>query len=286
MGQVTTVDTFQPPKEATGKSPAPEVVQKMLEQARTGVTRTEADPLKAAPEAERPAWLPEKFKSVEDMAKAYGELEKKQGAKPADAPKPGIDSLKIEKPAEGTPAEAPKTEEQKAADKAVESAGLDMGALNTEYAETGDLSPESYAKLEKAGITKDVVAGYIAGQQALAERFIADLHSVAGGQEQFEQMHAWSAQNLPPAEIAALNAAIESNNHQAIKLAFSGVYGKYVAAGQNEPTGQIHGAKSVHGGDLYGHRDEIMADMKTDKYKTNQGERDRVAQKIKRSNIW
>ena len=33
----------------------------------------------AAPSGDRPSWLPEKFKSAEDMAKAYSELEKKQG---------------------------------------------------------------------------------------------------------------------------------------------------------------------------------------------------------------
>ena len=31
-------------------------------------------------DAERPEWLPEKFDNVEDMAKAYGELEKKLGS--------------------------------------------------------------------------------------------------------------------------------------------------------------------------------------------------------------
>jgi hypothetical protein len=37
-----------------------------------------------ATDAERPEWLPEKFDNVEDMAKAYGELEKKLGSDKAD----------------------------------------------------------------------------------------------------------------------------------------------------------------------------------------------------------
>ena len=41
------------------------------------------------PSDSRPEWLPEKFKSAEDLAKAYSELEKKLGApKPKDEAKP------------------------------------------------------------------------------------------------------------------------------------------------------------------------------------------------------
>src|SRR4051812_33615305 len=41
-----------------------------------------------AAEATRPDWLPEKFKTVEDMAQAYAALEAKQsqGQKPVEAP--------------------------------------------------------------------------------------------------------------------------------------------------------------------------------------------------------
>ena len=50
----------------------------------TGVTGPEA-PMEVVEDttgAERPEWLPEKFQSPEDMAKAYGELESKMGEEP------------------------------------------------------------------------------------------------------------------------------------------------------------------------------------------------------------
>lgn len=56
-------------------------------------------------EAERPEWLPEKFKTPADMAKAYKELEQKLGAK-APPPPPPKDALKITPPTEP---EAPAT---------------------------------------------------------------------------------------------------------------------------------------------------------------------------------
>ena len=40
----------------------------------------------AKPTESRPEWLPEKFKSAEDLAKAYSELEKKQSAPTEEAP--------------------------------------------------------------------------------------------------------------------------------------------------------------------------------------------------------
>ena len=41
----------------------------------------EAAPEPAPSEPDRPDWLPEKFKTPEDLAKSYGELEKKLGSR-------------------------------------------------------------------------------------------------------------------------------------------------------------------------------------------------------------
>jgi hypothetical protein len=289
MGEVTRVDTFEVPKEEAVKAPTPETVQEMVKQSRTGVTRTGVDPLKGDTPNERPAWLPEKFKSAEDMAKSYAEMEKKLGQpkaeeKPADGKKAGLESLKIpDKAPETKPDETTtKTPEVKAA----EAAGVDIKALEAEFIEKGDLTPESRAKLEKLGFTKDVVDTYISGQVALAEKMNADIESVAGGAEKFQQMHEWSKTNLTAAEAASVNKALDSRDVNQIKLAFAGVHAKWTAAGQNEPTVRMHGSKSADRGDIYTHRDEILKDQAAPLYKESQAERDRVFQKVKRSNIW
>ena len=94
---------------------------------------------------ERPEWLPEKFKTPEDMAKAYAELEKakSKGEAPDDKDK----------------------DTDATAEKAVDEAGLDMDALSKEYAESGELSKESLEALSKVGITEDMVQSYITGQE-------------------------------------------------------------------------------------------------------------------------
>jgi len=90
-----------------------------------------------AEEQERPEWLPEKFKSPEDMAKAYGELEKSfTKSRQEDAPK--------EAEAEEQPAEEKETLEikpqEEQAKEVVENAGIDYDALATEYAENNGLT--------------------------------------------------------------------------------------------------------------------------------------------------
>ena len=75
----------------------------------------------------KPEGLPEKFNSVEDLAKSYAELEKKLG------------DNKQEEPKEETPKTETKTSDLEIAEKAVESAGLNMDNLATEYNEKGEL---------------------------------------------------------------------------------------------------------------------------------------------------
>ena len=106
----------------------------MVEQVEIQTEETTAEGAAPVLKTERPEGLPEKFNSVEDMAKSYQELESKLGQPKAEEstaePKADENNLEI-------------------AEKATQAAGLDMGALNAEYAENGELAQESYDALEK-----------------------------------------------------------------------------------------------------------------------------------------
>lgn len=302
MESVNRVETYVPPTETGPKDIPAADAAKLAEQAKAGVTRVTASPSEAAPAeapkaeqkpADRPAGLPEKFKSIEDMAKAYAELEKKLGSpKPAaeapkaDAPKNPLEALKLP---DGKPAEAAPEATPEAAAKAVADAGLDMKALNAEFAQHGDISPESYKALEAKGISKEIVQGYIAGQVALAEKMTADLYSVAGSEEKFQAMHEWSATHLSDAEKDAVNKTIASGDHNAIKLAFAGIHAKYVAAEGNPPAFQLGGHQGHTTADVYTNRAEMLADLKNPDYKRHDaiGEafRSKVDAKLRRSAI-
>lgn len=212
---------------------------------------------------ERPEWLPEKFKTPEDMAKAYSDLEKKLGSgKPAD-----------------------QQEAQEAAQEAVEGAGLDMAALSTEYAEKGELTEESLAKLAKVGITKDMVDAYIAGQEAQAKAVQAELLGPVGGEEAYGEMVQWAADNLSDAEIEAYNRVLEGGDMNAVKMAVENLHSKYTANVGVEPARQLNGKGGDGNGSVYESVADLMKDMGNPEYERNPAFRAKVEQKLARSSI-
>jgi hypothetical protein len=214
----------------------------------------------AAPEA--PAPQPQqgaeliggKFKTTEDLLAAYKALESKLGQSTAS---------KTETPAVITETtEAPATPD--AAQQAVQNAGLNFDALSAEFAEKGDLAPESYQTLEQAGIPKPMVDAYIAGQKALAEANANALYSLAGGTESFAKMTEWAGANLSDAEIAAYNEAVTKGSMDQAKLAVSGLHARFAAAEGIRPnlvTGQTN-AKPVG----YQSVQEMTRDMNDPRY--------------------
>ena len=199
----------------------------------------------------KPEGLPEKFNSVEDLAKSYSELEKKLGDN-TEAPKE----------------EAPKTETKNdldIAEKAVESAGLNMDNLSSEYAEKGELDAKSYEALEKAGIPKEYVNQFIEGQKAVAEQQATSIKEIAGGNEAYSEMSNWAADNMTDAEKTAYNTAVNSKDVETAKLAIAGLKAKFDGANGNEPN-LVEGKATVSGQGGYKSWAEVTAAMGDDRY--------------------
>ena len=151
----------------------------------------------------KPEGLPEKFKSVEDLAKSYQELEKKLGdsqPKETEVSKDTNSNLDI-------------------AEKAVETAGLNMETLASEYAEKGELDEKSYEALEKAGIPKDYVNQFIEGQKAIADQQATSIKNMVGGADAYAEMSNWAAENMSDEEKSAYNTAVNSKDIETAKLA-------------------------------------------------------------------
>lgn len=230
---------------------------------------TPADPA-AAPAAEpaRPAGLPEKFKTVEDLVKSYSELEKKLGAAPA-APAGA--------PAKVDPIVPPAAPAQAA--EAVKAAGLDVAALNAELAEKGDLSPETRTKLEAAGYNKQMVDGYLEGQRAIAAKYATAAHEAAGGADKYKSMVAWAGTNFSADEIAAFNAATDSGNPAQLKLAVQALRGRYEAAEGSDP-GLISGGGNAPTVEAFESNAQMSAAIRDPRYKTDPAYRAQVEKKI------
>ena len=171
---------------------------------------------------DRPQWLPEKFKSAEDMAQAYSELEKKLGQAPKE---------------EQTEAEQSETEvenKEKQTEENTSEAYQTIAEASKEFFENdGTLSEETYNALEKAGLPRDLVDSYAAGQQALLQSEEAQIQSVANGQ--YDAMAEWANENLPQEEIDAFDEAVTGGTVQQAKLAVQGLYARYQNATGSNP---------------------------------------------------
>ena len=168
-------------------------------------------------QSDRPEWLPEKFKSAEDMAQAYAELEKKLGQAPKEDTE---ESEQVEEKAED---DEEQTEENTSeAYKAVAEASKEF------FENDGQLSEETYNALEKAGLPRDLVDSYAAGQQALLQSEEGQIKSVAQGN--YDAMAEWANENLPQEEIDAFDEVVTGGSISQAKLAVQGLYARY----QNE----------------------------------------------------
>lgn len=221
----------------------------------------------------RPEWLPEKFQSPEDMAKAYTELEKKlSGGQQTQAPTQSQETKPTETTQEQTNDQLTK---------------IDISKFDAEFTANGALSDASYAELEKLGFGRDVVDAYIEGQQARSDRYVQSGYEAAGGQERFGQMVEWAKANLPKSEIAAFNAAVNSMNVDQMKLAVTGLAAKFTAANGVQPTGLMMGsANPIQATGSFQSRAQVVEAMSDPRYQTDPAYRRSVEQKLMNSNVF
>lgn len=245
--------------------------QKMVDKVDAANAATPPEGTEGTPPEDRPQWLPEKFKSPEEMAKAYSELESKLGGqKPADPP---ADPAK-------PPAEIPADPNAALAEK-----GLKLQDFSEEFAKSGELSADSYDKLAKAGYDRDLVDNYIAGQQARAAQFEGSIKSEVGGDEAYVAMTEWAKSNMTPSEIAAYNAAVSSGNADQAKLAALGLSAKYQKAVGSDPQRLLGGQGASSSSDVFESMAQVTAAMRDPQYKADPAFRAKVQAKLGRSNV-
>lgn len=214
------------------------------------------------------------FKTQDELLAAYKAL--KEG-KPAET-----------KPAEAKPAAAP-TDPLKidpATETKVADAGFKMEYLSAEFASNGDLKPETYEKLAKAGIPKEMVQAYAQGQQALASQLRSTLlaDSGIGSEYNLKAVFEWAGKNIPAEEVAAINDTFSKGSALQQRLALEAVHARYSRAQGSEPK-FVNARAAAPGGDAYQSQAQWKADMRDPRYATDSAFRASVAAKLGRSNI-
>ena len=226
---------------------------------------------------ERPEWLPEKFNSAEDMAKAYASLEQKlsSGNQEQEAPEEVEEELVNEE-------ELPDGGD---VEQVLDNAGLDFDVFQQEYNEQGELSEEAYEALEEAGFPRSLVDNYIQGQEALNAVNTEAMYDIVGGESNYEQMVSWASENMSENDIDAFNASIETGDPDLMRFAIQGLEARYRSEVGNEPQ-LIQGDNAPVSGGKFDSAAELTAAMRDPRYATDPAYRNSIAQKLARSSVF
>lgn len=230
-------------------------------------------------QGERPAWLPEKFASAEDMAAAYGELEAKQSAGGKEAP------------AEGTAASEQTAEGEEAGDPAYTLPGVEADQLQgffDEFAEAGSLGDESYSTLAAAGYDRAMVDSYIKGATE-ATGFTSEqeqsLMGVVGGEAEYASLMQWATKDFPAEDQATFNALMATNDPAIAEHAVKWLKGAHDSVEGSEPE-LVHGdPKPGSAVQPFESQAQVTAAMRDPRYKKDPAYRAQVGAKLAKSKL-
>ena len=216
------------------------------------------------PTPNRPEWLPEKYKTVDDFLAGHKALEEKLGGQD------DRDDPSNSKGEESVP------DESDAQD--VTTNVLDE--FHQEYAESGELTPESYEKLEGLGYDRDTVDIHIEGMKAIAAATLTKAHGVVGGEEEYNEMVSWAVDNMSEPEIESYNKQLQGDESQ-WELALRGLHDKYLNSGE-APVSRIQsGDKPVKQGiQPFADQTAVRTAMSDKRYKTDSSYRKSVEDRL------
>ena len=253
--------------------------------------------------AEQDQLLAGKYKTTEDLEKAYKELESKLGSKDK------LDTINREESKEEEATEPQYYSEDGSVNyetanelygdnlgEVFKSNEIDPFAMNEHFQKNnGTLTDEMYEQLNKAGLNKTLVDSYLEGVRAqsgienapeaavLNEQEIAEVKSIAGGEDGYEALMNWASDNMSDADAKNFDEVIETGNKAAVTFAIKALMGQYEdAVGRDS---DLVTGKTSTKGETYRSMAEVVRDMKNPLYDNDEAYRDDVRIKLERSNL-
>jgi len=240
------------------------------------LTEEEQDSLEVGEKlvTEQEGLLAGKYKSAEELEKAYKELEAKLGDKPEQA----------EPEAEPEPTSLS------------DNASIITSASDEYYQNDGKLSPETLQKFSNMS-SQDLVNAYLEvtkspDWQAAPPAEVADISdaqinqvkNAAGGDAAYQNMVQWAGANLDAKSIEAFDQIINTGSLDAINFAVKGLKSQYDAANGVEGT-MVQGKAAPNRGDVFRSQAELVAAMSDRRYDNDPAYRQDVIEKLDRSDL-
>ena len=206
-----------------------ELAQQLMNEAEEGVPAVQPDP------GEQSDLIGGKFRSQDDLLRAYQELERKQSQAS------GPDSADLAQSQAYTAEQAVEVYGEDIVN-AVGEAGLNMADLMWQADNGGDISQHYDALAEAVGVPRQVVENYVAkaqgetdGAAELSDFQQEQIVNAIGGREEFESLARWARDGggMTEAELADYNALQDSGNVEAVKWALKAMQAK---RGQSQPS--------------------------------------------------
>ena len=220
-----------------------------------------------------------KYQNAEELEKAYIELQKKLGG--------GEEQ-------DGTPSSVEEEEQVEEEEEVEVSAGeVLITDASTEFAEKGELSPETMEKFGSMS-SQELVEAYMAHrannpQEAAPVADLSDsqvnyIKNQAGGEESYNTLVSWAGENLPEQYVAAFDNIVESGNVEAITIAVAGLRSQYEQVNGYEGT-MLSGKGAPQQVDAFRSQAEVVQAMADPRYDNDPAYRNDVFEKLSRSNI-
>ena len=220
---------------------------------------------------EQEALLAGKYRDAEELERAYLELQSKfsqRGQDPSEEiAEPEVEEEQIE---EG-----------------------DYSFLNrlAEEADSGQFTDETIQALEgmSAADIADMFLSYRQNAEPATESFaldetdVSELKGVAGGEQQYNNMMAWAAQNLAAEEIQVYDQVMDRGDPQAIYFAIQALSYRFNDAVGYE--GQLLTGTASRSVDAYRSQAEVVRAMSDPRYENDPAYRQDVYDKLERSSL-
>ena len=244
------------------------------------LTEEEQDSLEVGEqlEAQQEQLLAGKYKNAEDLESAYLELQKKLGSDDEESEED------YEGEGEGDYEEVP---DASPAVSLIEEASAEY------YANDGELTPETIEKFSGMS-SQDLVNAYIEIQKnnpqaqtesvELSDSSVNAIQNAAGGEQAYEQLTSWAADNLPDQEIDAFDNLIDTGNVEAIKMGLTALQSKYNEANGYEGR-MLQGKRPSSSGEVFRSQAELVEAMGDPRYENDPAYRQDVINKLDNSDL-
>jgi len=239
-----------------------------------------------------------KYKSVEDLEKAYKELQTKLSRGQSTAPE-AEDNNAADDETDGNDEE----QDDKPAGDAreiygdliggkLDDAGIDFQDMNVRWQQSGTLESGDYDQLAEAGFNRDMVDAYLSGLQykatqdtALTVKEVASIKESLGGEAEYRKMIEWAGENLAPEEVEGFNQIINTQPMAAVKMAITGLHARYSAVEGREPK-LIGGRASKGNSDKFESTAQLVEAMSDPRYSKDPAYQRKIQEKLGRSSIF